>query len=88
MAGLRNSARAIASRWRCPPLKLVRPTDEGDVSKDESRARESGGLTLSIETVGHAPDKLAVCFTGGGLNLFPGSFGMSISDVLRDGAGE
>jgi len=46
------------------------------------------GPTLRVKTVWQTPNKFAVCFASGSLNLFPSSVLVAIGNVRRYGSSE
>ena len=82
MAGFLSKARAMARRWRWPPLRLNRPT-EIHVSKLPGYFTRLSRPTLRVKTVRQTPYKLAICFARGCLNLLPRNILITIGDVGR-----
>jgi hypothetical protein len=83
MAGFLSKARAMARRWRWPPLKLNRPTTGLMYQTYQENPIRPSRPTLRVKTVGQTPYKLAVCFTGGSLDLFPRNILITVGNVGR-----
>jgi hypothetical protein len=78
IAGFFRSARAIARRWRWPPLRLSLPT----VNDCKIRGiPKMYVLTLRIETVRQSPNKFAVGLTRSSFDLLPRSVLVTVCDV-------
>jgi hypothetical protein len=81
IAGFLSRARAMARRWRWPPLRLNRLTERVIAVKARKGIPPVQDLTVRIKPVRQTPYEFAICFASSSLDLLPGNVLVAIGDI-------